>query len=88
MFEPGLLENGIETGGSASRIQVPALEHVRIGEITVRDRCIEHRDTLVNSPIYAIHPGQDGEPFTINEVGIFPLAGGLDSSPVVSVERG
>ncbi len=57
MFEPGLVENGIETGVTTSGIQEPALEHVRIGEIAPLDRRIEHRDTLINFPVYAIHPG-------------------------------
>ena len=85
MFEPGLLENSIETGVSASGIQEPALEHVRIGEIASRDRLIEHGDAFVNFLVDAIQPGEKEPPIAVREVGIFPLAGGLDPPLVVSV---
>ncbi len=77
MFEPSLLEHDIETGVSTSRIQKPALEHVWIREIAPLDRRLEHGDALVNLPVYAIRPGEVVPHFTVIEVGIFPLAGGL-----------
>ena len=65
MFEPGLLENGIESGISTSRIQEPALEHVWIGEVAALDRRIEQGDTLVNFTVYTIHPGEEVPPFAV-----------------------
>ncbi len=87
MFEPSLLEHDIETGVSTSGIQEPALEHVRIGEIAPLDRRIEHGDALVNLPVYALQPGEVVPHFTVNEVGVLPLTGGLDPASIVSVER-
>ena len=57
MFEPSLVVNSIEAGVSTSRIQEPALEHVRIGEIAPLDCLIEHGDAFVNLLVDAIHPG-------------------------------
>ena len=88
MFEPSLLENGIKTGVSRSRIKEPALEHVRIRKIAPLDRRIEHGDALVNLPVYAVQSGEEEPLFAVREVGIVPLASGLDPSLVVSVERG
>ena len=59
-----------------------------MSEITSFDSRIELGDAFVDLLVHAIHPGEVVRPFSVNELGIFPLAGGLDPARVISVERG
>ena len=73
MFEPSPLENGIETGVSASRIQEPALQPVRVFESTSIDLLAEQSNALVDFAVDAIDFGQVESPLAVNEVGLSHL---------------